>query len=234
MNSKNISPEKIELRKKFPPTYGRRKSRSLSKNQQLLMNDLFPKISVSPENINEFVKEAKGKKIFLEIGFGGGEHLINQAKSNADSIFIGSEIYLNSLVVCLQQIKSENISNIKLYNNDARYLLDKLPSDFLDGVYILFPDPWPKERQFKRRIVNPATLDMLHRSLKPGAFINMATDIESYSSFMIKVMNDDKRYKASKVESEYGKPHTNYIITKYHSKAKEAGREAKFLSYTKL
>ncbi len=235
MNLENFSPEKVALRKKYPPTYGRRKARSLNEAQQKLMEGFFPEHRVSPDknDIEKFVKESSGKKVFLEIGFGGGEHLVHQAKENPSALLIGCELYINSFVVALQSAKKDGLENIRFYNNDSRYLMEHLPTGSIDRAFILFPDPWPKQRQFKRRIVNKQTLDMLHRLLKTGGVIRLATDIDSYFEQMQEVFANDKRYKLLTAEKDFAKIPADHIETKYQAKAVAEGRVSRFLEYVK-
>lgn len=235
MTLKNYSEEKIALRKKYPPTYGRKKSRSLSPTQQKLLETYFDPNIISPEkaDIERFKKESKGKKVILEIGFGGGEHLVYQAMENPDALLIGCEVYLNSFVVCLQSAHKENLSNIRFYNNDSRYLLEHLPPKSIDKVFILFPDPWPKKKQFKRRIVNQQLLDMLHPLLKDKAVIRLGTDIDSYFESMLEVFSSDKRFKLQTAKKDFAKVPKDHILTKYQAKALEAGRIPRFIEYVK-
>jgi tRNA (guanine-N7-)-methyltransferase len=111
------------------------------------------------------------KKLALEIGFGGGEHLLAQAEHNPDTLFIGCEPYINGVAKCLAGIDEQKISNIRLYTRDARELIEALPDACLDSVFILFPDPWPKLRHNKRRLVSAQTLSMLARTHKKGGAI---------------------------------------------------------------
>ena len=236
MNSKAISPEKIELRKKFPPTYGRRKSRSLTESQKNTMINLYPQLKVEPDKaeIKKFSQEIKNKEVFLEIGFGDGEHLVHQAQNNPDKILLGCELYINSFVVCLQSIKREKIQNIRLYNNDSRYLLEVLPHNSVDKVFILFPDPWPKQKQFKRRIVSPLTLDLLYPLLKQGGVIRLATDIDSYFEQMLNVFSRDKRFKLLTKEKDFVKMPKDHTQTHYQRKAIREGRQPRFIEYSKI
>ena len=234
MPSKISLPEKIELRKKFPPTYGRRSARSLTEMQSHLLKNLYPQIKIEAEksSIDKLMKESKGKKIFFEIGFGDGEHLVHVAKNNPDAIVIGSEVYKNSFVVCLQKIHKENIQNIRLLFDDSRFLLEKLPPQSLDKVYILFPDPWPKRKQFKRRIVNKQTLGLIHPLMRSKGVIRLGTDIDSYFDQMISVFAEDKRFKLVTKEKDFAKIPDGHTETRYQQKAIREGRLPRFLEYT--
>jgi tRNA (guanine-N(7)-)-methyltransferase len=239
MNSKLISSEekdnKINQRKKFIPSYGRKKSRSLNLLQKKAMTQIFPKIAIeaSDEYIKDFVSKNKSKKINLEIGFGGGEHLLYQAKNNPNSIFIGSEVYINSFANLVYKIYKEKIDNIYLFNQDVRILLEKFPENFIDKIYILFPDPWPKQKQFKRRIVNLQTLELIYNPLKKGGVIRLATDIDSYFTQMLDVFNKYKKFSLITDEVDFTKQPSDHIITKYQNKAIEENRVSRFIEFQK-
>jgi tRNA (guanine-N7-)-methyltransferase len=229
---KDLSPEKLELRRKYPPTYGRRKSRSLTDSQKKMMQEYFSQYSTGTDasDIEKFKKESKNKKVLLEIGFGDGEHLVHQALLNPDALLIGCEIYLNSFVVALQKAKKENVGNIRFFNNDSRYLLERLPAGSLDRVFILFPDPWPKKKQFKRRIVNAQLLDMLYPLLRNNGVIRLATDIDSYFEHMTSIFSADKRFVRHGKAKDISVP-DDHIATRYQLKALREGRNPRFLEY---
>ncbi len=236
MNSENSFPEKIELRKKFPPTYGRKKSRSLTAGQQKLLTDYYPQNMVTPDGevLAKFNAEAAGKKVLLEIGFGNGEHLVHLAREEKDAMVIGCEVFINSFVVGLKLAKDAGVKNLRFYNNDSRYLLEAMQENSIDKVYILFPDPWPKKKQFKRRIISKATLDMLHGRLRKGGVIRVATDIDSYFEQMLEVFANDKRYEMLTDMADIAKLPQGHIITHYNQKALDEGRLPRFLEYRKV
>ncbi len=236
MNSKNTSSEKIALRKKYPVTYGRRKSRSLNENQQQLMKDFHPQVGLFLEgdSIKKYIRDTKNKKQFLEIGFGDGEHLLHIAKNDEDASLIGCEVFKNSFVVCLQKLYKEKRQNVRLFLDDSRYLLEKFPEEFLDKVFILFPDPWPKQKQFKRRIVNQQTLDIIYPLMKTKATVRLATDIDSYFTQMLAVFEKDNRFKLVTKEKDFPVAPKDHITTKYHQKAIDEGRVPRFVEYMKL
>lgn len=125
------------------------------------------------------------RRVWLEIGFGAGEHLAWQAGHNPDVGLIGCEPFVNGVAKCLAHLDRDGIRNVRLFDDDARFLAAALPAQSLDRVFILFPDPWPKLRHHKRRIVQRATLDRLAELMVPGAELRLATDDPSYLPWMI-------------------------------------------------
>jgi tRNA (guanine-N7-)-methyltransferase len=123
----------------------------------------------------------------LEIGFGGGEHLVAQAVAHPDTRFIGVEPFLNGIASCLRHIEEANAQNIRLHQGDARDVISRLPEASLDLVYILFPDPWPKARHWKRRLIQRDFLDQLARVLRPGGEVRFATDWANYASWTLEL-----------------------------------------------
>jgi tRNA (guanine-N7-)-methyltransferase len=120
------------------------------------------------------------KGLALEVGFGGGEHLAAQAASQPDWGFLGCEPFVNGMAQALVRIETEGLANIRLHPGDARDVLERLPPASLDAVYVLFPDPWPKKRHWKRRFVGPDTVPLLAHVLKPGGALRVASDISDY------------------------------------------------------
>ena len=123
--------------------------------------------------------------MWLEIGFGGGEHLIWQAKANAQVGLIGCEPFRDGIVKALGAIEAEKIGNVRLHAEDARPVLRWLPKASIGRTFILFPDPWPKKRHHKRRLVSEATLAQLARVMRPGAELRIATDIGDYARWIL-------------------------------------------------
>lgn len=219
------------MRRKFIPSSSRRKARSISPEKIRLMKEFFPTIKVDLNNIDELIKKIKSfKYCALEIGFGGGEHLIHQAKNNPDTLFIGSEVFYNGICACIYKIHKDNLSNILIFDGDVRLLLEALKEKIFDKIFILFPDPWPKNKHEKKRLVNKQTLDLIFPLLRKGAMLRIATDHDVYFEHVLKVMPEDKRFKP--VRSD---PYTipkDHTITKYQQKATEAGRKSRFLEYS--
>lgn len=165
-------------------SYGRRGGRALSHRQQQLLDIVLPRIRVpigaDPLNPRDMFPEAD--KIWLEIGFGGGEHPVAQAAGNPDAGLIASEVFFEGIAKCLTAIEARKLENIRLWDEDARILLDAFEPACIDRIFILFPDPWPKARHHKRRLVQPDFLDQLARVLRPGGTVRFATDVADYAA----------------------------------------------------
>jgi tRNA (guanine-N7-)-methyltransferase len=181
-------PEALQARgSKF---FGRRKGKGLKPNQQRLLDEALPASSVSldqPISDPDTLFDQSVSATWLEIGFGAGEHLINQARSHPDIGLIGCEPFINGVAKVLQAIEAEPVlgARIRLYADDARLLLAALPAASIDRLFVLFPDPWPKRRHWARRIVGPETIPLFARVLKPGAVMRLATDHPGYLRWML-------------------------------------------------
>jgi tRNA (guanine-N7-)-methyltransferase len=184
--------------------HGRRRGKKLRAGQQSLLETLLPTIavalpaepSISPEGVvGESVHKIDLAALFggtlpaggvwLEVGFGAGEHLVWQAEHNPKVGLIGCEPYINGVAKCLAHIVRTGIGNVRLFTDDARFVMAALPPRSLDCAFVLFPDPWPKSRHQKRRFVQRDNLDVLARLMKPGAELRLATDDPSYLPWMI-------------------------------------------------
>ena len=162
-------------------SFGRRHGKRLTRARAELLESLLPKLRVSlpvaggamdPKTLFSTPPD----DVWLEIGFGAGEHLAAQARARGDVGFIGCEPFINGLAALLGEIEKDNLANVRVLDDDARLLLDALPDGCLGRVFILFPDPWPKARHWKRRIFSTETLDRLARVMKAGAELRFATD----------------------------------------------------------
>jgi tRNA (guanine-N7-)-methyltransferase len=207
--------------------YGRRKGKPLRRNHSDLMDQLLPKLAL------DLAKPLAGVAplVWLEIGFGGGEHLAHQATLNPDVTIIGAEAFLNGVAKLLADIDARAVSNVRVHYGDARALLEALPENCLERVYLLYPDPWPKERQKKRRFVNPENLAHIARVLKPAGQFWFASDIDDYVEWT------REHVTASKLFSEEGdssQPFENWIQTRYEAKARREGRGSSYLRYKNL
>ncbi|MCC8418077.1 MAG: bifunctional peptide chain release factor N(5)-glutamine methyltransferase PrmC/tRNA (guanosine(46)-N7)-methyltransferase TrmB [Rickettsia endosymbiont of Glossina mortisans submortisans] len=204
-------------------SYARRIGKSLSGLQQNLLDNELPKYLFSKEKLID-----EKRKIFLEIGFGMGEHFINQAKMNPNALFIGVEVYLNGVANVLKLASEQNITNFLLFPNNLDFILNDLPNNSLDGIYILFPDPWIKNKQKKKRIFNKERLKILQDKLKDNGNLVFASDIENYFYEAIELIEQNGNFKSMN-KNNYLKPHDNYVITKYHQKATQANRIPRFI-----
>ncbi|HYD87356.1 MAG TPA: tRNA (guanosine(46)-N7)-methyltransferase TrmB [Vitreimonas sp.] len=162
---------------------------------------------------------ARGEGLILEIGFGGGEHLVAQAVAHPDARFIGVEPFLNGVASCLRHIEESGAQNIRLHQGDARDVIARLPDGSLDLAYILFPDPWPKTRHHKRRLIQPEFLSELARVMKPGAEMRFATDWANYASWTLEHFTRDPRFVWTAERAEdWRTPWPGHATTRYEAK----------------
>ena len=166
-----------------------------------------------------------GGPLFLEIGFGGGEHLAARAEENPGSRFIGAEPFVNGIAKLSRQIRERGIGNIRIWPEDVRLLLPKIPDGALDGVFILFPDPWPKFRHRERRILQPGTVGELARSIRPGGSLLLASDHATAKSWLLSSMLGTEGFEwLATGPSDWREPPEGWPGTRYGAKAERQGR----------
>lgn len=165
-------------------TYGRRGGRPLSARQQNLVETLLPKIRVpvtQPGETDPLSLFSVPKEIWLEIGFGGGEHVSGQAARHPDIGILASEVFIEGVAKLLGQVEDAGLENVRVWEEDAREMMTGLKSGSINRAFILFPDPWHKVKHHKRRLIQPDFLDDLARLMKPGGRVRFATDVRSYA-----------------------------------------------------
>jgi len=156
---------------------------------------------------------------WLEIGFGGAEHMITQAVHNPAAGIIGCEPFLEGVAKALAGIDETGVDNVRVWPDDTRPLIARLPDNSLDRVFILFPDPWPKRRQHKRRLVQPAFLAMLHPKMKSGSQIRFATDVKSYADEALLAFLSDGRFEwAANSADNWRRAPADHVTTRYETK----------------
>lgn len=166
-------------------------------------------------------------KTCLEIGFGFGDFLFSHAKNNPDSLFIGAEPHLNGIVNLLSKLEIEPLKNIRIFKEDIRILLEKLPQEFFDEIYILFPDPWPKSKHFKRRLINCNFLDFLSQKIKKNGKLIIATDHDSYKTWILSAIIENKNFSwLAESKKDWQNFPNWWIETKYQKKAALEGRQS--------
>lgn len=236
-----------ERNREYLSSYGRNRGRTLRPVQQKLVDELLPKLQIPSSRgaegdaaiqydqqagATELIRSARNdgfNKVALEIGFGGGEHLVAQAAGTPDTLFIGVEPYINGVAKCLVEIDRRNLKNIRLNTQDARILVKALPDACLDSVFILFPDPWPKARHNKRRLVNQETLSMIARAHKKGGRLLIATDHIDYSHWILEQLMATPHYTwTAEKQADWLEPPADWTQTKYQRKTTEQGREPLF------
>ena len=214
--------------------FGRRKGQSLSARKRELMEDYFPKVALLPEvGEGEWSAEtvmAQAKALWVEIGFGKGEHLVWQAEANPDIAMIGCEPYINGVAALVDALSQRTLNNIKVYADDARHVLNRLADASVDRLFLIHPDPWPKSRHAKRRFVNPVMLDLMARVLKRGGEFRLATDHPVYREWALIQMahRNDFEWVAETPRGWRDRP-VDWPETRYARKALEG--DAVFLIY---
>jgi tRNA (guanine-N7-)-methyltransferase len=172
-----------------------------------------------------------GERRWLEIGFGGGEHMVHQAALNGDVSIIGAEAFLNGVAKALAHVEETAVQNVRIHHGDARVLLEALPDQCLERLYLLYPDPWPKERQKKRRFVNPTNLGHFHRLLKPEGLFLFASDIPDYVDW---TREHIVAHAGFHEEGDASVAFENWTQTRYETKALREGRVPAYLTFRKL
>lgn len=216
---------------KFIRSFGRVRSRKLGVNKIALFEDILPKYQL---NLEDFAQNNNFTKINLEIGFGSGDFMFQNAKNNPDQLFIGSEIYINAIGKLLDKLQENPLNNLTIYQNDVRILLEKLPQNFLDQIFILFPDPWPKKRHHNRRIINHNLLQILNHITKPQGKLLIATDHPSYQEFLLDFLPKNQFFTLD--ANFHQNPHLEpdfWVKTKYQEKAIKEGRDSMFFNLTR-
>ena len=194
----SVEDHEFELR-----SFGRRRGRKPSERQAALLRDVLPRValdlaapfSVAPSDSPVGSRPEGAKQTFLEIGFGGAEHLVWQAKHNPGVTLIGCEPFEDGVMKVLGAIESDKFTNIAVHMGDARDVLRWLPDASIARGFILFPDPWPKKKHQKRRLVNSQTLALLARVMKPGAELRFGTDIGDYARSALEAFAHERRFK---------------------------------------
>jgi tRNA (guanine-N7-)-methyltransferase len=166
--------------------------------------------------------------VWLEVGFGGGEHMVHQAASNPDVAIIGAEPYINGVAMLLGKLRAARVANAAIHPGDARDLLDVLPDASITRAFLLYPDPWPKARHHRRRFVTPEHLQPLARVLAPGAPFRVATDIEDY---VRQTLEQVPGAGFTNLTDDIHRPWADWIATRYEQKALREGRKPHYLTF---
>lgn len=197
-------------------SYGRIKARPIKARQAGLLQSLGPKVEIpeGPFAPRDLMPDAKA--VWLEIGFGGGEHMAGQAERSPETLIIGVEPFLNGVASALRHVEDRGLTNVRIHQGDAREVAGRLPDGCLDRVFILFPDPWPKSRHHKRRIVQREFLVELARLLKPGGGLRFATDWAEYADWTRKRVPASGLF--TPVEADTAAPPADHLTTRYEEK----------------
>lgn len=218
-----------------PGLHGRRRGRKLGAHQASLLERLLPRLSLDvsqPIAHPASLFPQPPSALWLEIGFGGGEHLAAEALAHPATGYIGCEIFLNGVAKALALIEAHRLENVRLYHGDARLLIKALPSQCLDGVYLLYPDPWPKRRHRARRFLSPDMLAKLARVMHKGADLRFATDIDANAAWTLArvLQTPDFVWQASDA-SNWQRPWEGWPGTRYEAKALREGRRPVYFTF---
>jgi tRNA (guanine-N7-)-methyltransferase len=219
--------------------YGRRKGKALRGQQVGRLETLLPAFQVDldtpPPASLASLFPMPVESLRLEIGFGGGEHLIHRAIENPTTGFIGVEPFVNSMQKLLAHVEDAGVSNIRVYDDDATQLLDWLPDACLDQIDLLYPDPWPKTRHWKRRFVSSVNLDRFHRVLKPGGKFCFASDIDTYVNWTLQHCHAHGGFQwTASNAADWLTPYAGWPGTRYEAKAKREGRSSAYLTFKRV
>lgn len=215
--------------------YGRRKGRPLRAGRQRLVDELLPQIRVDlsrGEVDPETLFDPPAPDVWLEVGFGGGEHLAEQARSHPDIGMIGCEPFINGVGRLLSEIDRDGLRNIRIHADDARDLLDSLPDASIGRVFVLFADPWPKLRHHRRRFIGPENLPRLARVMKDGAELRLASDQMPLIRWMLFHTLDNGDFEwLARGPDDWRSPPGDWSATRYETKALSRGERSVYLTF---
>lgn len=218
--------------------FGRRRGKGLRPLPAATLETSLPRYKIDlgapPPARLETLFEAPVEAVRLEIGFGGGEHLLSEARRHPSTGFIGVEPFVNGMAKLMQALADEPLANIRVHDDDATQLLDWLPDGCLSGIDLLYPDPWPKKRHWKRRFVNKANLDRFARVLKPGGIFCFASDIDTYINWTLLHSRAHGQFEwKARSASDWHDPYEGWPGTRYEAKAIREGRPPAYLTFSR-
>jgi len=219
--------------------YGRLKGKTLKSSQKSYIDEDLQALSpgavsweANPErSLLDLNTLFGGRPVWLEIGFGGGEHLVHQAAKNPDVGIIGAEPYINGVAMLLGKIRRAGVTNLAVHPGDVRDLFDVLPQASIDRAFLLYPDPWPKTRHHRRRFVTAEHLKPLARVLKPGSIFRVATDIEDYVRQTLEEVPRHGFDWLAETPHDWREPWDDWLSTRYEQKALREGRTPHYLTF---
>lgn len=204
-----------------PPlrSFGRLKSRPIKPRQAALMDSLLPSIRAPLEDFDPKSLALGAREVWLEVGFGGGEHMAAQAARAPDTLIIGAEPFLNGVASALRHVEEAGLQNVRIHDGDVRELMARMPDACLDRVFVLFPDPWPKARHNKRRLIQAETIAELARLLKVGGTLRFATDWADYADWTLaRVLASGLFAWPAERADDWRVPPADHITTRYEEK----------------
>lgn len=219
--------------------FGRRRGKTIRPTQSVALESGLARYGLdlstaAPADLRRLFKTPVGG-VRLEIGFGGGEHLFHRASSAPDSGFIGAEPFVNGMAKMMMALEREPLENVRLFDEDATRLLDWLPADSLDGIDLLYPDPWPKKKHWKRRFVSKVNLDRFARVLRPGAQFRFASDIDTYVNWTLLHCRAHAAFQWQAGHAgDWHRPYDGWPGTRYEAKAIREGRRPAYLTFVRM
>ncbi|QND61317.1 tRNA (guanine(46)-N(7))-methyltransferase TrmB [Mesorhizobium huakuii] len=187
----------------------------------------------APSDLRTLFK-AEVSTVRLEIGFGGGEHLLHRAIEAPTTGFIGVEPFVNGMAKMMMAVQARPLANLRVHDDDATRLLDWLPPASLDGIDLLYPDPWPKKKHWKRRFVSPVNLERFARVLKPGSKFRFASDIDTYVNWTLLHCRAHGAFAWQAAEAaDWHRPYEGWPGTRYEAKAIREGRRPAYLTFVR-
>ncbi len=219
--------------------YGRRHGKTLKDNQRAWLEEDLAALSPGPVGWEENPErrpldlEARfgARPVWLEIGFGGGEHLVHQAAAHPEVAVIGAEPFINGVAMLLGKIRKAGLTNLAVHPGDARDLMDVLPQASIERAFLLYPDPWPKKKHHRRRFVTPEHLVPLSRAMAPGAELRIATDIPDYVRQTLEEVPRAGFDWLAESPEDWRRPWPDWISTRYEQKALREGRRPNYLTF---
>ncbi|WP_394691132.1 tRNA (guanosine(46)-N7)-methyltransferase TrmB [Hoeflea sp.] len=218
--------------------YGRRRGKSLKSAQADALARRLPELKLdlstpAPLDLKSLWPDPV-EEVRLEIGFGGGEHLLHRAAANPQAGFIGVEPFVNSMAKMLASLDADGLTNIRVYDDDATQVLDWLPDAVIDRIDLLYPDPWPKMKHWKRRFVSAVNLDRFARVLRPGGRFRFASDIDTYVNWTLTHIAAHPDFEwTAKTANDWREPWSGWPGTRYEAKAIREGRTPAYLEFVK-
>lgn len=216
--------------------HGRTFTKGMSQRQFDLLDEFLPSVAL---DINKLKNQGVGAlfdtqktEFYMEVGFGGGEHLARQARENPNIGYIGCEPFQNGVAKILIEIEDDEIGNIKVHNDDARTVLDALPDASLDKIYLLYPDPWHKFKHNKRRFICEENMQQIVRVLKKDAIFFVASDIPDYVSWTLRHLQNNPNFEwLANQDTDWLSPPSGWQSTRYEQKAQRNGRKSAYLLF---
>ncbi|WP_421914593.1 tRNA (guanine(46)-N(7))-methyltransferase TrmB [Mesorhizobium sp.] len=216
--------------------FGRRRGKAMRPQQAAALETGFTKYRLdltveAPRDLTGLF-EADVAAVRLEIGFGGGEHLLHRASESPSTGFIGVEPFVNGMAKMMMAVRENPLANLRVHDDDATRLLDWLPENSLDGIDLLYPDPWPKKKHWKRRFVSPLNLDRFARVLKRGGRFRFASDIDTYVNWTLLHCRAHGGFAwQAKEASDWHRPYEGWPGTRYEAKAIREQRRPAYLTF---